>query len=41
MDQSRIIDADVRFDEEVITTDKLHVPHPMQNRKFVLLPFLI
>ena len=40
--QSRIIDVDViAFDEEVITTDKLHVPHPlMQNRKFVLLPFL-
>lgn len=39
--QSRIIDVDViTFDEEVIATDKLNVPHPlMQNRKFVLLPF--
>lgn len=39
--QSRIIDIDViTFDEEVIATDKLNVPHPlMQNRKFVLLPF--
>lgn len=39
--QSRIIDVDViAFDEEVIATDKLNVPHPlMQNRKFVLLPF--
>jgi deoxyguanosine kinase len=40
--QSRIIDVDViAFDEEVIISDKLKVPHPlMQNRKFVLLPFL-
>jgi 2-amino-4-hydroxy-6-hydroxymethyldihydropteridine diphosphokinase len=40
--QSRIIDIDViAFDEEVITSDKLQVPHPlMQNRKFVLMPFL-
>ena len=39
--QSRIIDVDViSFDEDVIATDKLNVPHPlMQNRKFVLLPF--
>ena len=39
--QSRTIDIDViAFDEEVIETDKLKVPHPlMQNRKFVLLPF--
>lgn len=38
--QSRIIDIDViAFNEEIITTDKLQVPHPiMQNRKFVLLP---
>jgi 2-amino-4-hydroxy-6-hydroxymethyldihydropteridine diphosphokinase len=39
--QSRIIDIDlIAFDEEVIETDKLKVPHPlMENRKFVLLPF--
>jgi 2-amino-4-hydroxy-6-hydroxymethyldihydropteridine diphosphokinase len=39
--QSRIIDIDViAFDQEVIDTHKLQVPHPlMQNRKFVLLPF--
>ncbi len=38
--QSRVIDIDViAFDEEIIATDKLQVPHPeMQNRLFVLLP---
>ena len=40
--QSRIIDIDlIAFNEEIIDTDKLQVPHPlMQNRKFVLLPML-
>lgn len=40
--QSRIIDIDlVTFNEEIIDTDKLQVPHPlMQNRRFVLLPML-
>jgi len=39
--QSRIIDIDlVAFDEEIIDSDMLTIPHPlMQNRKFVLLPF--
>lgn len=38
--QSRIIDIDlIAFNEEVIDSEKLQVPHPlMQNRKFVLLP---
>ncbi len=38
--QSRIIDIDlITFDEEIIETENLKVPHPlMQNRKFVLLP---
>lgn len=38
--QARIIDIDViAFDEEIIASDKLQVPHPqMQNRLFVLLP---
>lgn len=38
--QSRIIDVDViAYDEEIISTEKLQVPHPeMQNRLFVLLP---
>lgn len=38
--QSRIIDIDViAFDEEIIATERLQVPHPeMQNRLFVLLP---
>jgi 2-amino-4-hydroxy-6-hydroxymethyldihydropteridine diphosphokinase len=38
--QSRIIDIDlIAFDEEIIETEKLQVPHPlMQERKFVLLP---
>ncbi|MEO8253686.1 MAG: 2-amino-4-hydroxy-6-hydroxymethyldihydropteridine diphosphokinase [Flavobacterium sp.] len=40
--QSRIIDIDlIAFDEEIIETASLQVPHPlMQDRKFVLLPFL-
>lgn len=39
--QSRIIDIDlVAFNEEIIETDSLTIPHPlMQDRKFVLLPF--
>ena len=39
--QSRIIDIDViAFDEAVIDTEMLQVPHPlMQDRKFVLFPF--
>lgn len=38
--QSRLIDIDViTYNEEIINTEKLKVPHPhMQNRKFVLLP---
>lgn len=38
--QSRIIDVDViAFDDEIIDSEKLHIPHPlMQNRNFVLLP---
>ncbi|WP_281631200.1 2-amino-4-hydroxy-6-hydroxymethyldihydropteridine diphosphokinase [Flavobacterium luteolum] len=38
--QSRIIDVDlIAFDNEIINTEKLQVPHPlMQNRNFVLLP---
>jgi deoxyguanosine kinase len=38
--QSRIIDIDViSFDEEIISSDNLKVPHPeMQNRLFVLVP---
>lgn len=38
--QSRIIDVDlISFDNEIIDTEKLQVPHPlMQNRNFVLLP---
>ncbi|MBO9586848.1 MAG: 2-amino-4-hydroxy-6-hydroxymethyldihydropteridine diphosphokinase [Flavobacterium sp.] len=38
--QSRIIDVDlIAFDDEIIETEKLKVPHPlMQNRNFVLLP---
>lgn len=40
--QSRIIDVDlIVFDDEIIDSEKLKVPHPlMQNRKFVLLPML-
>lgn len=39
--QSRIIDIDmIAFDEGIIDTETLTVPHPlMQDRKFVLLPF--
>jgi 2-amino-4-hydroxy-6-hydroxymethyldihydropteridine diphosphokinase len=38
--QARVIDIDViAFDEEIIASEKLQVPHPeMQNRLFVLLP---
>lgn len=38
--QSRIIDVDlIAFDDQIIETEKLQVPHPlMQNRNFVLLP---
>lgn len=38
--QSRIIDVDlIAFDDKIIDTEKLQVPHPlMQNRNFVLLP---
>jgi deoxyguanosine kinase len=38
--QARIIDIDViSFDEEIIASEKLQVPHPeMQNRLFVLVP---
>jgi 2-amino-4-hydroxy-6-hydroxymethyldihydropteridine diphosphokinase len=38
--QPRVIDIDViAFDEDIIASDKLKVPHPeMQNRMFVLLP---
>lgn len=38
--QSRIIDIDViAFDDEIIDSEKLKIPHPlMQNRNFVLLP---
>jgi len=38
--QSRIIDVDmIAFDDEVIESDKLTIPHPlMQDRNFVLLP---
>ena len=40
--QSRIIDIDlITFDEEIIDSEELQVPHPlMQNRRFVLLPML-
>jgi 2-amino-4-hydroxy-6-hydroxymethyldihydropteridine diphosphokinase len=40
--QARIIDVDIiAFDEEVISTETLQIPHPlMQNRKFVLQPML-
>src|SRR5690606_34780108 len=38
--ESRVIDIDIiAFNEDVITADKLKVPHPfMQDRQFVLLP---
>jgi 2-amino-4-hydroxy-6-hydroxymethyldihydropteridine diphosphokinase len=37
---NRIIDIDlIAFDEEIINSEKLQIPHPlMQDRKFVLLP---
>lgn len=40
--QARVIDVDIiAFDEEIILTETLQVPHPlMQNRKFVLQPML-
>lgn len=40
--ESRSIDIDlIALDEDIIDTDKLQIPHPlMQERKFVLLPFL-
>ena len=40
--QSRIIDIDlIAFDEVIIDTKNLQIPHPlMQNRRFVLLPML-
>lgn len=40
--ESRIIDIDlVAFDEQIIRSEQLEVPHPrMQDRKFVLLPML-
>ena len=40
--QARIIDVDIiAFDEEIISTETLQVPHLlMQNRKFVLQPML-
>ena len=40
--QSRIIDIDlIAFDEVIIETENLQIPHPlMQNRRFVLLPML-
>ena len=40
--QSRIIDIDlIVFDNEIIESEKLTIPHPlMQNRNFVLLPML-
>jgi 2-amino-4-hydroxy-6-hydroxymethyldihydropteridine diphosphokinase len=39
--QSRVIDVDIiAFNDDIIATEKLQVPHPlMQDRKFVLLPF--
>ena len=40
--KSRSIDIDlIAFDEEIIETKELQIPHPlMQNRKFVLLPMM-
>lgn len=39
--QARGIDIDIiAYNEEVLSTEKLQIPHPlMQDRKFVLLPF--
>ncbi|MGO4772176.1 2-amino-4-hydroxy-6-hydroxymethyldihydropteridine diphosphokinase [Flavobacterium sp. W22_SRS_FK3] len=38
--QSRVIDVDlIVFDDQIIESQKLQIPHPLlQNRKFVLLP---
>jgi deoxyguanosine kinase len=38
--QSRLIDVDlIAYDDEIIDSEKLQIPHPlMQNRNFVLLP---
>jgi 2-amino-4-hydroxy-6-hydroxymethyldihydropteridine diphosphokinase len=40
--QARIIDVDIiAFDEEIIATENLQIPHPLlQERKFVLQPML-
>ncbi|MFD2909887.1 2-amino-4-hydroxy-6-hydroxymethyldihydropteridine diphosphokinase [Flavobacterium ardleyense] len=40
--QARIIDIDIiSYDEEIIATENLNIPHPLlQNRKFVLQPML-
>lgn len=40
--QARIIDVDIiAFDEEIIATENLQIPHPLlQDRKFVLQPML-
>jgi 2-amino-4-hydroxy-6-hydroxymethyldihydropteridine diphosphokinase len=40
--QARIIDIDiVSFDEQILATENLNIPHPLlQNRKFVLQPML-
>lgn len=40
--QARVIDIDIiAFDEVVLETENLHIPHPqLQNRLFVLLPML-
>ncbi|MFM9826497.1 2-amino-4-hydroxy-6-hydroxymethyldihydropteridine diphosphokinase [Flavobacterium sp.] len=40
--QSRSIDIDlISYDELILDTEKLQIPHPlMQNRKFVLMPML-
>ncbi|TRX39050.1 2-amino-4-hydroxy-6-hydroxymethyldihydropteridine diphosphokinase [Flavobacterium restrictum] len=39
--EARVIDIDlIAFDDEIIATQTLQIPHPsMQNRNFVLLPF--
>ncbi|MGA9638486.1 2-amino-4-hydroxy-6-hydroxymethyldihydropteridine diphosphokinase [Flavobacterium sp.] len=40
--QSRIIDIDlIFFEDRIITTDTLQIPHPLlQERKFVMMPLL-